>query len=489
MTVVASRYELGERLGGGAAADVYRAYDHTLERDVALKLLRPAFAEVPELLDRFDRESQTIASIEHRNVVAVTDHGRLDGAPYLAMELVDGPTLQQLIRARGRLSESEVRDIGAQIASALEAAHTRGVIHRDLKPANILIATNGTVKVSDFGIAHLEASTQLTRTGEVLGTPRYVAPEQITGRVDARSDLYALGVVLYELATGRPPFDGETSFEIVRKQLRERPVPPRALVPGMTRELERVILRALEKDPARRFASAVAMRAALQPPVSSAVPVIAMRRPVPAAPSRVFSPFALTIAGVLALASVAAARFGDVAGVFATASAAPVVAASTAPMPTAPADTPAPATATVAPATPDPTVEPTPAPTVAPATRAPAPTVDAKAVITAADPRATIASFYALVNAKRYDEAATLWSARMRAAYPPATNIYGRFDRTSAISVRGSTVTAVSDTTARVSVDIIEVMLDGTVRHWVGEWGLLRAGSSWVMDSPSLRAA
>src|SRR4029079_6815280 len=167
-------------------------------RQGALKSLRPAFSDDPELVARFQREADAIASIDHPNVVKVLDHGSADGSHYIAMELVDGPTLQQLIRDRGRLSEEDARYLGEQIAAGLAAAHDRGVIHRDLKPANILIDASGTAKVSDFGIAHLASMTQLTRTGEILGTPRYLAPEQISGKVDARTDLYALGLVLYE---------------------------------------------------------------------------------------------------------------------------------------------------------------------------------------------------------------------------------------------------------------------------------------------------
>src|SRR3954470_4066189 len=230
-------------------ADVYRAYDRALERPVALKILRPAAAVDPELVRRFDRESEIVASIAHPNVVAITDHGASGDDHFMAMELIDGPTLQQLLIARGRLSEDEATRIGRDVAAGLAAAHAAGIVHRDLKPANILIAADGHAKVGDFGIAHLEAMTQLTRTGEVLGTPRYIAPEQVTGRVDARADVYALGIVLYEMAVGRPPFDGDSPIEVVRKHLRDKPVPPRRVVPGLSRRFESVVLRALEKDP------------------------------------------------------------------------------------------------------------------------------------------------------------------------------------------------------------------------------------------------
>jgi len=235
------------------------------------------FSEDPELVGRFQREADAIASIDHPNVVKVLDHGSADGSHYIAMELIEGPTLQQLIRDRGRLSEEDARYLGEQIAAGLAAAHARGVIHRDLKPANVLVDAAGTAKVSDFGIAHLASMTQLTRTGEVLGTPRYIAPEQVAGKVDARTDVYALGLVLYELVTGAPAFDGETSFQIVRKQLREKPPSLRAAAPSVSRRFENVVTRALQKDPAKRFASAAAMRDALARPVAAPVTAIAAR--------------------------------------------------------------------------------------------------------------------------------------------------------------------------------------------------------------------
>ncbi|HEY6958195.1 MAG TPA: protein kinase [Candidatus Limnocylindria bacterium] len=492
MTDVARRYALRERVGGGATADVYRAHDGVLGREVALKVMRPAMAEDRELLGRFQREATTLASLSHENVVRVTDHGMSDGAPYLAMELVRGATLQQLLREHGPLAEHAVRRIGEQIASALEAAHERGIVHRDLKPANILVTSDGTAKVTDFGVAHLEAMTQLTRTGEVLGTPRYIAPEQLTGRVDARTDVYALGVVLYELATGRPPFDGETTAAIVRKHLRERPTAPRVLRPDLSPSLEAVILRALEKDPAKRFASAADMRRALG--ATSAAPVVAIAsRGASRGAARTAFAFASLVASIALLATVALARAND-AGVFS------MVPAAATPAHTAPAISRAPAP--TLPPTPSAraTSTPTATSTAAPATSAepptPAPTRAVTAVAagqgvgaTSADPRATVALFYALVSQHRYDEAAALWSARMRAAYPPATNISGRFDRTVAISLRSSTLTFESASAATVNVDVVETLADGTVRRWVGQWYLVRSGDGWLMDAPSLGPA
>ena len=494
VTDVARRYALRERVGGGATADVYRAHDGVLGREVALKVMRPAMAEDRELLGRFQREATTLASLSHENVVRVTDHGMSDGAPYLAMELVRGATLQQLLREHGPLAEHAVRRIGEQIASALEAAHERGIVHRDLKPANILVTSDGTAKVTDFGVAHLEAMTQLTRTGEVLGTPRYIAPEQLSGRVDARTDVYALGVVLYELATGRPPFDGETTAAIVRKHLRERPTAPRVLRPDLSPSLEAVILRALEKDPARRFARAAEMRRALGATSAAPVVAIASRGPSRGAARTAFA-FASLVASIALLATVALARANDAGVLWAgRASIAPVAAQSTSLSSPAPVATLPPTPTSAATASPTPVA--TPVATTAPPT--PAPTRAAAAVaaglgaaVTTArgDPRATVALFYALVSQHRYDEAAALWSARMRAAYPPATNISGRFDRTVAISLQSSTLTFETAYAATVSVAIVETLADGTVRRWAGQWYLVRSGDGWLMDAPSLGPA
>ena len=483
MNDLSARYEIGDRIGGGAMSDVYRAHDREGRREVALKVLRPAFSEDSELVGRFQREADAIASIDHPNVVEVLGHGSADGSHYIAMELIDGPTLQQLLRDRGRLSEEEARYLGEQIAAGLAAAHERGVIHRDLKPANILVDAAGTAKVSDFGIAHLAAMTQLTRTGEVLGTPRYIVPEQAAGKVDVRTDVYALGLVLYELVAGRPAFDGETSFEIVRKQLRERPPSLRAAVPSLSRGFESVVLKALQKDPAKRFASAAAMRDALRRPVAAPVVAMAARGGRAPAGSRSLGTAAVALLAILLLAGGALARGIDLPR--AASNASPTADGTQAP--SISSATPAPiASATAAPQpTPEPTVPPTLAPT---ATAVPVliPAATNGAADQPSDAAATIGRFYDLVSAKRYDEAASLWSARMRAAYPPATNIYGRFDATRRVQLVGWSAAGQTASTATVNVDIVEVMNDGSVRRWRGQWSLVRSGSSWLMDQPAL---
>ena len=496
--MLARRYQITEAIGGGAMADVYRAHDRVLDRDVALKVLRPAATVDPELAQRFARESETIASIVHPNVIAVTDHGVAGDEHYLAMEVVDGPTLQRLLLDRGHLAEDDTMRIGHDVAAGLAAAHAGGVIHRDLKPANILIAADGRAKVGDFGIAHLEAMNQLTRTGEVLGTPRYIAPEQVSGRVDARADVYALGVVLYEMATGRPPFEGDSPIEIVSKHLRDKPVPPRRLVPSLSGRFEKIVLRALEKDPAKRFASAAALRDALRPPIAAPVPAIARPaapRPAASLPRRAFGAVIATAALLLTLNGPAVARAGAETW---RAIAAPASATAS-----APAATVAPTVAvarTAAPiATPRPTPTATPIPTAAP-TESPAPTVraatpTAKIVAPSAArtapanadvAAATIAKFYELVTADRFDDAAALWSTRMRAAYPPATNIYGRFSSTKSIGLTGWSVAVANASSATVNVNVVEIMNDGSSRRWVGQWLVVSAGGAWLMDQPAL---
>ena len=492
--MIAGRYEIGATLGGGAMADVYRAYDRVLDRAVALKILRPAATVDPELTRRFDREAQLIASITHPNVVAVTDHGAAGEDHFMAMELVEGPTLQQLLIRRRRLNEDEAMRIGHDVAAGLAAAHAAGIVHRDLKPANILITAEGRAKVGDFGIAHLEAMTQLTRTGEVLGTPRYIAPEQVTGRVDARADVYALGVVLYEMAVGHAPFDGDSPLEVVRKHLRDKPVPPRRLVPGLSRRFEAVVLRALEKDPAKRFQTAAALRDALRAPVRAPVAAIAVRPAPASAPRRLAGAMLATIGILFALSSGAAARAGDawraiVAPAVAVASPTPSRPAATAPVVTRPTSRP---TATPAPTpvpTPEPTEPPTPRPaTPAPTIKAPAPTlVPAHTSVPSADGAAdAVARFYQLVSADRFTDAAALWSPHMRAAYPPATNITGRFSSTRSIALTAWSVAAQSATGATINVSVLELMDDGSSRVWIGQWGMLRSGNAWLMDQPAL---
>jgi hypothetical protein len=590
--VIRGRYELGERVGGGGMADVFRAHDRTLDRDVAVKVMRPAFARIPEFVERFHREGEALGAIDHPNIVRVLDYGASSDGPFIVMELVSGGTLGDLMRARGRVDQYEAASIAAGIADGLEAAHVRGVLHRDLKPDNVLLDGEGQPKIADFGIARLAAATAITRTGELLGTPQYLAPEQMAGEVvDERVDVYALGVILYEMLTGRQPTGGTTPSEIVSRRLRMDPRPPARDVP-LEPALNALVLRALARDPGHRVRRASALRDALlaikrpapvssspraprlqmptlapfaasfsalwtrllaiEPPAVPAIPrvtVPAVRLPslaplaaglalaatnvrehalrfdravdsrvaalaaavrgirppqLPAVPRPrwpSFAPVASRLAAGPATTRVRIARpprrspaallaalallAAFVGGSFAFAGArptapAPVAIATSTPASTAvlartstPEVTPAP--------TPEPTMEPTPEPTAAPT---PAPVVTVTG-----DPAGTILTFYQLISGHDYVSASGLWSDRMKASYPPQTNIWGRFDATSSIVARAASLTSVNPSSAAVSVDLIETRSDGSVRHWVGTWYLVRSGSGWLLDQPGLRAA
>jgi eukaryotic-like serine/threonine-protein kinase len=263
-TLIDGRYRVAHRLGSGGMADVWCAEDQQLGRRVALKLLAGRFAEDDAFRERFRREAQAAAGLQHPNIVAIFDRGEWDGTPYIAMEFISGPTLKQLVADAGPLEPDRAIDLTIQILRALRYAHKHGIVHRDIKPQNVILDEEGQAKVADFGIAHAGAS-ELTETGSIVGTAQYLSPEQAQGQpVSPRSDLYSVGIVLYELLTGRPPFEASSPVTVALKQVSERPVPPSQLHPGISPALESVVLRALEKDPARRFADADEFIAALE---------------------------------------------------------------------------------------------------------------------------------------------------------------------------------------------------------------------------------
>ncbi len=263
-TLIDDRYQVISRLGSGGMADVFLAEDHQLGRKVALKLLHRRFAEDPGFVERFRREAQAAAGLQHPNVVSVYDRGEFDGTYYIAMEYLPGRTLKQLIRDEAPLEPVRAIDITVEILKAARFAHRRGVIHRDLKPHNVIIDENDTAKVTDFGIARAGAS-DMTETGSIMGTAQYLSPEQAQGHaVSAGSDLYSIGVVLYELLTGRVPFDAEAAVTIALKHVSEAPTPPSVINPAVPPDLERVVLWTLDKDPARRPADADQLIAALE---------------------------------------------------------------------------------------------------------------------------------------------------------------------------------------------------------------------------------
>ncbi|HTN81315.1 MAG TPA: Stk1 family PASTA domain-containing Ser/Thr kinase [Acidimicrobiales bacterium] len=258
-TVLNRRYELQRRVGRGGMADVFLARDQLLDRPVALKVLFPEFAQDPAFVERFRREAQAAANLNHPNIVSVYDWGEAAGTYYIVMEYIDGRSLADVLRTEGRIRPDRAIDATVAVALALASAHTSGVIHRDIKPANILITRDGQVKVADFGIAralNTAHEQDLTQAGSVMGTASYFSPEQAQGhQLDPRSDLYSLGVVLYEMLTGKPPFTGENPVSIAYKQVHERPVPPSQIVPTTPPGLEGITLQLLAKDPADRYAN------------------------------------------------------------------------------------------------------------------------------------------------------------------------------------------------------------------------------------------
>jgi eukaryotic-like serine/threonine-protein kinase len=263
-TMVDGRYRIIGRIGSGGMADVYSAEDTQLGRQIALKLLYRRFAEDDNFVERFRREASAAAGLQHPNVVQVFDRGEWDGTYYIAMEFLHGRNLKQVVRDHGALDPTLAADLVLQILKAARFAHRRGIVHRDIKPHNVIVDDEGRAKVTDFGIARAGAS-DMTETGSIMGTAQYLSPEQAQGLpVDARSDLYAIGVVLYELLTGRPPFDAESPVTIALKQVSETPLPPRELNPAVPPAIEAVTMRALRKDPAERFQDADEMIAALE---------------------------------------------------------------------------------------------------------------------------------------------------------------------------------------------------------------------------------
>jgi serine/threonine-protein kinase len=263
-TVIDNRYEVLSRIGSGGMADVYLAADRLLGRQVAVKLLQHRFAEDQEFVERFRREASSAAGLSHPNVVQIFDRGEWDGTYYIAMEYLPGRSLKAIVREQGALDPAGAIEIVVQILRAAKFAHRRGIIHRDLKPHNVILDEEGRAKVTDFGIARAGAS-DMTLTGSIMGTAQYLSPEQAQGQsVTATSDLYAVGIVLYELLTGAVPFDGETAVSIALKQVSAEPPPPSALNPAVGPALDAVVLRALAKDPARRFADADEFIAALE---------------------------------------------------------------------------------------------------------------------------------------------------------------------------------------------------------------------------------
>lgn len=263
--VYGGRYELRNQIARGGTAQVYLARDLLLDRPVALKVLFPELSTDHSFVERFRREAQAAANLMHPNIVQVFDWGESDRTYFIVMEYIDGEPLSSIIRTQAPLGGPQAASIASDIAKALSYAHRHGVVHRDVKPGNVLITADGQVKVTDFGIARaIGTDEQVTQTGLVMGTATYFSPEQAQGlAVDARSDVYALGVVLYEMLTGRPPFSGESPVAIAYQHVREQPPSPRTLNPAIPAALEAIVLQAMAKLPAERYVSADEMKADL----------------------------------------------------------------------------------------------------------------------------------------------------------------------------------------------------------------------------------
>ena len=258
------RYKIVRKLGAGGMADVYLAEDQELGRRVAIKILNGRHANDDQFIERFRREAKNAAALNHPNIVSIYDRGEAEDTYYIAMEYLDGRTLKELVVGRGPAPVNVAVEYARQILSALGFAHRHGIVHRDIKPHNVLVDREGRVKVTDFGIARAGTS-QMTEAGSIVGTAQYLSPEQARGtEVDQRSDLYSLGIVLYELLTGQTPFDGDTPVEIAMKHLSATPQPPSQIRRDVPRDLDMVVMRALAKDPAARYQSADEMEADLE---------------------------------------------------------------------------------------------------------------------------------------------------------------------------------------------------------------------------------
>ncbi|NUQ87113.1 MAG: Stk1 family PASTA domain-containing Ser/Thr kinase, partial [Glycomyces artemisiae] len=328
--LLGGRYEIGEVIGYGGMAEVHRGRDLRLGRDVAVKLLRADLSRDESFLIRFRREAQNSASLNHPNIVAVFDTGEEAGIPYMVMEFVNGRTLKEVLLAEGRFDPAAACEVVADMCSALDFSHKHHIIHRDVKPGNVMLSETSQVKVMDFGIARALASGQatMTQTSAVIGTAQYLSPEQARGEtVDARSDVYAVGCVLYELLVGHPPFTGDNPVSVAYQHVREEARPPSELNPAIPASVDAVIMKALAKNPENRYHSAGEMREDLiraargqevmAPAVMAAADRTAIIDPDATAPIRQLPtskskrrPWLIALGVILALVAVTAAAWG-----------------------------------------------------------------------------------------------------------------------------------------------------------------------------------
>ena len=260
--IIGNRYEILEEVGNGGMATVYKAKDHVLNRYVAVKVLKDEYTTDSDFIKRFNTEAQSAASLSHANIVSIYDvgHEEENNLYYIVMELVKGKTLKEIIKKDGTLSWKWAVNIAIQIASALEVAHKNGIIHRDIKPHNIIITEDGVAKVTDFGIAKAVSNSTMTAFGTTIGSVHYFSPEQAKGGItDAKSDLYSLGVVMYEMLTGKVPFDADTPVSIALKHMQEEAIEPIEINPEIPTAVNQIVIKAMKKDPIERYQSATEM--------------------------------------------------------------------------------------------------------------------------------------------------------------------------------------------------------------------------------------
>jgi serine/threonine protein kinase len=266
--VLGERYQLGDPIGRGGMATIYRGQDMRMEKVVAIKVLREVYSTDPKFVTRFQREAKAASSLQHPNIVQVYDYGQTDGNYFIVMELIEGTDLRRYLRSRGILAVDRAIIIAHDVALGLGAAHRRGIVHRDVKPQNVLVGRDGSIKLTDFGIASVYKdinAERLTTTGMTLGTVQYYAPEQAQGEiVSPAADVYALGIVMYEMLAGRPPFDGDTPVAVAMQHIQDMPTPPSYFNPDIPPALEEVIMRCLEKEPERRYRDGSTLARALE---------------------------------------------------------------------------------------------------------------------------------------------------------------------------------------------------------------------------------
>jgi len=265
VSALEGRYQVLKELGRGGMGIVFQAYDKHLQEQVAIKILSPLLSNDPEALERLKREVSAARRITHPNVIRIHDIAEANGLQYVSMEYFGGTNLKDYIKQSGGLSVMEAFNIASQICDGLQAAHSQGVIHRDLKSQNIILSNANQIKIIDFGLAHTQQMQGLTATGLIMGTPEYMAPEQVAGKkVDERADIYSLGIILYELFTGKVPFTGPSAISVGFQQIKDAPAVPSSMNPQIGKSLEQVILKALEKDPVQRYRDVAELKHALE---------------------------------------------------------------------------------------------------------------------------------------------------------------------------------------------------------------------------------